>query len=42
MISHADWYAFLGIALVIVLRLEHRFDKIENELKALRQKIDGK
>jgi hypothetical protein len=42
MISHADFYAFLAIALIIVLRLEHRFDKIEKELKSLSDKIGEK
>lgn len=42
MISNADWYAFLIVALVGAVWIERKLDKILEELKALREKIDGK
>jgi hypothetical protein len=42
MISRFEWYAFLILALVAVLRIDGKFDKVMEELKALREKIDKK
>lgn len=42
MISNADWYAFLIVALVGAVWMERKLDKILEELKELRQKIDQK
>lgn len=38
MISRPEWYAFLIVALVAVLWLARKLDKILEELKALRGK----
>jgi hypothetical protein len=42
MISQADFTAFLVISLVVVVLLFIKLDKILDELKALREKIDRK
>ena len=42
MISRPEWYAFLIMALVAVLRIEGKFDKVLVELKALREKGNKK
>jgi len=42
MIQRYEWYAFLGMALFAVLRIDGKFDKVMEELKALREKIDKK
>ena len=40
--SEAEWYAFLILALVAMLRIDGKFDKVMKELKELREKIDKK
>jgi hypothetical protein len=42
MISQADFTAFLVISLIAVVLLFIKLDKILDELKALREKIDKK
>ncbi len=42
MISKADWYAFLVIALLYAVWLGEQVREIKKELKALREKMDKK
>ena len=42
MISKADWYAFLIIALLYAVWLGEQVREIKKELKALREKMDQK
>jgi hypothetical protein len=42
MISRPEWYAFLALALFAVLRIDGKFDKVMEELKVLREKMDKK
>lgn len=42
MISKADWYAFLIIALLYAVWLGEQIREIKKELKALREKTDKK
>ncbi len=42
MISRPEFYAFLIMALVAFLWLASKLDKIQNELKAIREKIGRK
>jgi hypothetical protein len=42
MISKADWYAFLIIALLYAVWLGEQAREIKKELKVLREKMDKK
>jgi hypothetical protein len=42
MISRPEWYAFLILALVAVLRIDGKFDKVMKELKIIREKVEKK
>lgn len=42
MISKADWYAFLIIALLYAVWLGEQIREIKKELKAIREKVDKK
>ena len=40
MISRPEWYAFLVLALVALIRIDGKLDKAMKELKAIRDKTD--
>lgn len=40
--SDAEWYGFLILACVVMFRIDHKFDKVMEELKAMREKLDKK
>ena len=42
MISKAEWYAFLIIAVVWAVWIGGKLDEIKKELKTLREKMDKK
>jgi len=42
MIPRYEWYGYLVVLLIVVLRFEGKLDAIQRELKALREKIDVK
>lgn len=42
MISRPEWYVFLILALVWIVRIDGQFDRVMKELKELREKMDKK
>jgi len=42
MIPRYEWYGYLVVLLIVVIRFEGKLDAIREELKALREKIDVK